>query len=76
MNIKAILFFSIIFFILFYLYFSYNSLNFFPFESSIKFIVLIIGIIGIMFPNIINMVKTGEDNNSIKKYIINKYKNK
>jgi len=73
MNIKAILFFSTIFFILFYLYFSYNS---FPFESSIKFIVLIIGIIGIMFPNIINMIKTGEDNKSIKKYIINKYKNK
>ena len=76
MNIKAILFFSIIFFILFYLYFSYNSLNFFPFESSIKFIVLIIGIIGIMFPNILNMIKDGDDNNSIKKYIINKYKNK
>jgi hypothetical protein len=76
MNIKAILFFSTIFFILFYLYFSYNSLTFFPFESSIKFIVLILGIIGIMFPNIINMIKEGEDNNSIKKYIINKYKNK
>ena len=41
-----------------------------------KFIVLIIGIIGIMFPNIINMIKEGEDNKSIKKYIINKYKNK
>ncbi len=76
MNIKAILFFSIIFFILFYLYFSYNSINIFPFESSIKFIVLIIGIIGIMFPNIFNMVKEGYDNKSIKKYIINKYKNK
>jgi hypothetical protein len=76
MNIKAILFFSTIFFILFYLYFSYNSVKIFPFESSIKFIVLIIGIIGIMFPNIINMIKSGEDNKSIKKYIINKYKNK
>jgi hypothetical protein len=76
MNIKAILFFSTIFFILFYIYFSYNSLNFFPFENSIKFIVLIIGIIGIIFPNIINMIKEGCDNKSIKKFIINKYKNK
>ena len=76
MNIKAILFFSIIFLLLFYLYFSYNSMNIFPFETSIKFIVLIIGIIGIMFPNIFNMIKEGRDNKSIKKYIINKYKNK
>jgi hypothetical protein len=29
-----------------------------------------------MFPNIINMIKDGQDNKSIKKYIINKYKNK
>ena len=29
-----------------------------------------------MFPNIINMIKDGEDNKSIKKFIINKYKNK
>lgn len=76
MNIKAILFFSTIFLLLFYLYFSNNSMNIFPFESSIKFIVLIIGIIGIMFPNIFNMIKEGYDNKSIKKYIINKYKNK
>ena len=27
-----------------------------------------------MFPNIINMIKEGEDNKSIKKYIINKMK--
>jgi hypothetical protein len=51
-------------------------MNIFPFETSIKFIVLIIGIIGIMFPNIFNMIKEGRDNKSIKKYIINKYKNK
>ena len=51
-------------------------MNIFPFETSIKFIVLIIGIIGIMFPNIFNMIKEGYDNKSIKKYIINKYKNK
>jgi hypothetical protein len=76
MNIKAILFFSVIFLMLFYLYFSYNTINLFPFENSIKFIVLIVGIIGIMFPNIIDMVKSGYDNKSIKKYIINKYKNK
>ena len=76
MNIKPIIFFVIIFMFLIYLYFSYNSLNYFPFENTIKFIVLIIGIIGIMFPNIFNMIKEGRDNKSIKKYIINKYKNK
>ena len=76
MNIKAIVFFLILFIILFYLYFSYNSMNYFPLENSIKFIVLIIGIIGIMFPNIIELVKEGKDNDDIKKYILKKYKQK
>ena len=74
MNIKPIIFFVIIFMFLIYLYFSYNSLNYFPFENTIKFIVLIIGIIGIMFPNIIQMLKEGKNNDTIKKYIIKKYK--
>jgi hypothetical protein len=51
-------------------------MNYFPLENSIKFIVLIIGIIGIMFPNIIELVKEGKDNDDIKKYILKKYKQK
>jgi len=72
-SIRSIIFFIAIFIGIFYLYFNFNSINIIPFESSIKFIVLIVGILGIMFPKVIDMLRSGKDNDTIKKYILNKY---
>ena len=72
-SLRSIIFFVAIFIGLFYLYFNFNNINIIPFESSIKFIVLIVGILGIMFPKVVDMIRNGNENETIKKYMVNKY---
>jgi hypothetical protein len=77
MSYKSIIFFLLLFGLLVFCYFYYDwFLKFFPIHIIINFIVVLIGICGIFFPHIINKLKSGDDLDDIKEYIIKKYQKK
>jgi hypothetical protein len=74
-NIKPYIFFGIIFSIILVGYFNYNLfIQYIPIGNFIKFFVLILGIGALFFPEIISKLRSGEDYENIKKFIIEKYK--
>jgi len=76
-NIKPFIFFGIIFAIILVGYFNYNLfIQYIPIGNFIKFFVLILGIGALFFPQIISKLKSGEDYENIKEFIIEKYTKK
>ena len=72
---KPYIFFSIILLFIIYLYFNIHYIDFF--HKYISFILLICGIIGIFLYPISNKIfNEGESFNTIKKYLVRKYKKK
>jgi hypothetical protein len=77
MSYKSIIFFMFLFGIIIFGYFCYDIfIKYFPINILIKFFILIIGICGLFFPQIIKMLRDGEDTEDIKSYIINRYSKK
>ena len=76
-NIKPYIFFGIIFAIILVGYFNYDLfIQYIPLGNFIKFFVLILGISALFFPQIISKLKSGEDYENIKEFIIEKYSKK
>ena len=76
-NIKAYIFFFIIFSIIIFAYFNYDIfLKYCPINNLIKLSIVIIGVLSFFAPGVIKKLKEGDDINDIKKYIIEKYKKK
>lgn len=76
-NIKPYIFFGIIFAIILVGYFNYDLfIQYIPLGNFIKFFVLILGIGALFFPKIISKLKSGEDYDDIKEFIIEKYSSK
>lgn len=76
-NIKPYIFFGIIFAIILVGYFNYDLfIQYIPLGNFIKFFVLILGIGALFFPQIISKLKSGEDYENIKEFIIEKYSKK
>lgn len=74
MSYKSILFFIIIFGIIIFGYFYYDTfLKYFPINILINSFVVLIGICGIFFPQIIKKLRSGDDIDEIKEFIIKKY---
>ena len=77
MSYKSIIFFIIIFGIIIFGYFYYDIfIKFIPLPVIISSFMIIVGICSFFFPNIISKLKEGDDYESIKGYIIEKYKRK
>lgn len=77
MSYKSILFFAFLFGLLTFGYFYYDAfLKVCPINIVINFIVVLIGICGVFFPHVINKLKSGDDLDDIKEYIIKKYQKK
>jgi hypothetical protein len=76
-NIKPFIFFGIIFAIILVGYFNYSLFSkYIPLGNFIKFFLVILGIGSLFFPQIISKLRSGEDIDNIKDFIIEKYKKK
>lgn len=77
MSIKSIIFFTILFGIIIFGYFYYDYfLKVFPINIVINIFVIGIGLVALFFPQIMKKIKSGDDIDDIKNYIIEKYKRK
>jgi len=77
MNIKALLFFAFFFGIVIFAYFYYDIFTkYIPIHYIANLIVVSIAIITLFFPDIIKKLRSGDDVDEIKSYIIEKYKKK
>jgi hypothetical protein len=74
---KSIIFFFILFAIIIFGYFYYEIfVKFIPINRFISSFVILIGIAGLFFPQIIKKLRSGDDIEDIKEFIIERYKKK
>ena len=77
MSYKSILFFIILFGIIIFGYFYYDIFTkYFPINIIINLFVIILGLLSIFFPHLLKKIKSGDDIDNIKDFIIEKYKKK
>jgi hypothetical protein len=76
-NIKPFIFFGIIFGIILVVYFNYELFSkYIPIGNLIKFFLIILGIGTLFFPQIFSKLRSGEEIDNIKEFIIKKYSKK
>jgi len=77
MSYKSIIFFIILFGIIIFGYMYYDTfIQYFPIHMIFKMAFLIVGVIAVLFPHIFEMLRDNESTDTIKDYLINKYKTK
>lgn len=77
MSYKSIIFFAILFGIIIFGYFCYDTFTrYFPIHIVFKVAFLIVGVGAVLFPHIFEMLRDNESTDTIKDYLIDKYKTK
>jgi len=77
MSYKSIIFFAILFGIIIFGYLCYDTFTkYFPIHIVFKVGFLIVGVGAVLFPHIFEMLRDNESTDTIKDYLIDKYKTK
>lgn len=77
MKLKAIIFFAVFFGLVIFAYYNYELFTrYIPVHIVAKSIIVLITVFTLFFPEIIKKLRSGEDYEEIKTYIIEKYKKK
>jgi len=77
MSYKSVIFFIILFGIIIFGYLYYETfLQYFPIHMVFKIGFLIVGVIAVLFPHIFEMLRDNESTETIKEYLLEKYKTK
>lgn len=74
MSYKSIIFFAFLFGIILFGFFYYDTfITYCPIHNIIKLFILILGISSFFFPHVVKMFREGEDIDTIKEFIKEKY---